>query len=499
MNAWTMKVSACHHLPLEEFHPQVEALTWQLPGGADAAQVRLDGALANQDDPRRWLGAEMSISPAGGTPCWWGCLHGVEVQRGGMRWRWDLAQVVNRCAVRYRAPTPWSVEGGAAQFQTPWAEDGRSQRRFGVRERVFAIGESSQDEALARRDALLAEHAAPRLQFLPALSGTKDFVLLEGRGWWHTLGWRYALCAQGWLGSARREGTSLPWGHTSSVQRLAQAFTPDGDGWDCGEIWVWLVKTGAPADSVELSLCADSGGLPGAVLSAFTLPAASLSRDPALGWVRLRPASTLHLNSGSRYWLVLKRTGALDGQNAYLARLDADGTLGTSPGLLAFNGSAWQNAGAGSLLANLFGEEALTAHLARLLGQDGAGQCLRGVFVRAPSSKRVRLYNNGTRTALEEVNALLALDNLDAFVTPQRFVVLERRSAPPAVPHLTLDADGILRQRDGSLWQLSIPPLGRWAGVRISASRSVLVRLERVAWHGGVLRVEGFTVWTGES
>ena len=499
MSAWRVRVDACSHLVLEAFHPQVEELTWQMPGGADTAQVRLDGALADQDDLRRWLGAEMSLAPAGGAPCWWGYLHGVEVQRGGVRWRWDLAQVVNRCAVRYHAPTPWSGEGGAGPFQTPWAEDGRSQRRFGVRECIFSVGEASEAEAFARRDTLLAERAFPRLQILPPLSGSDGLVLLEGRGWWHILGWRYASHPQGWLGSAHREGTSLTWGHASAVQQVAQAFTPDGDGWDCGEVWVWLIRAGSPVDDVEISLCADAGAQPGTALMTFTLSGSSLSRDPALGWVRLRPSSTLRLNSTTRYWLVLRRTGALDAQNAYLTRVDADDSLGTPPGLMAFNGSVWQSLGSGSLLANLFGEEGLTDHLVRLAGQDGAGQRLRGVFVRQPSMKRVRLYRDGRRTALDVCRDLLAMDDLDAYITAERYLMVERRTAPPPVLNLTLDANGGLRLPDGSPWGLSMPPVGRWASLRLSAGLSVPVRLERVKWRDGSLRVEGFSVWWGKS
>ncbi len=499
MSAWRVQVDACPHLALEAFHPQVEELTWQSPGGADTARVRLDGGLAEQDDLRRWLGAEIRLSPAGGAPCWWGYLHGVEVQRGGVRWRWDVSQVVNRCAVRYRAPMPWGGEGGADPFQTPWAEVVRSQRRFGVRERVFSMGEASEAEATARRDALLAERAFPRLQILPPISGAEDRVLVEGRGWWHTLGWRYADHRQGWLGSGRREGTSLTWGHASAVQRVAQAFTPDGEGWECGEVWVWLIRTGNPVDEVQISVCADAGAQPGAALMTFTLSGSSLSRDPGLGWVRLRPAEVVRLNGASRYWLVLRRTGALDAQNAYLTRVDADGTLGTPPGLMAFNGSAWQPLGSGSLLANLFGEEALTQHLMRLAGQEGAGQRLRGVFVRQTSTKRVRLYRDGRRTALEVCGELLALDDLDAYVTAERHLVVERRVAPPPVPHLMLDARGVLRLRDGSPWGLSNPLVGRWASLRLGAGLSVPVRLERVKWRDGTLRVEGFSVWTGQS
>jgi hypothetical protein len=179
--------------------------------------------------------------------------------------------------------------------------------------------------------------------------------------------------------------------------------------------------------------------------------------------------------------------------------VDADGAFGTPPGLMAFNGSAWQSLGSGSLLANLFGEEVLTNHLARLAGQDGAGQCLRGVFVRQPSTKRVRLYRDGRHIALDVCRDLLALDDLDAFVTAERHLVVERRTAPPSVLTLRLDANGGLRLPDGSPWGLSMPPVGRWACLQLSAGLSVPVRLERVKWRDGNLRVEGFSVWTGKS
>jgi len=101
-----------------------------------------------------------------------------------------------------------------------------------------------------------------------------------------------------------------------SEYRSATQFTLDSDC-DLANIYIAVGPVGSPADGLDLCIRNDDTGVPdGSDLfcSTNTVDASELVSDPT--WIQFLFASTT-LNSGTPYWLVIKRSGGADGFNDY--------------------------------------------------------------------------------------------------------------------------------------------------------------------------------------
>lgn len=80
-----------------------------------------------------------------------------------------------------------------------------------------------------------------------------------------------------------------------------------------------VIKEGAPGDSVQISIQADVSGSPsGTPLTTATVVGSTLSTNPTCGDVTFTLSPTIVLSGGTRYWMVLERTGSLNGSNYYI-------------------------------------------------------------------------------------------------------------------------------------------------------------------------------------
>lgn len=110
-----------------------------------------------------------------------------------------------------------------------------------------------------------------------------------------------------------------------------------------------VFKSGSPADSAKISLQANSAGVPsGSDLGSVTILGSSLGTScttaSSLGTI------TATLTSGTTYWLVAGRTGAVDGSNFYRWNTKVTGSTSRT---YTYNGTSWTICTAG---ANCNGE-----------------------------------------------------------------------------------------------------------------------------------------------
>ena len=133
-------------------------------------------------------------------------------------------------------------------------------------------------------------------------------------------------------GSASIGGTkAFPGG----FQSVANGFTVSGSDFQLGKIEVATVL-GSGANSLDVSLAADNGGTPGAVLESFSLSGLMTGFPGGI----LSLSSTTHplLLQGSSYWVVVE-AGAADTAAGWLDALPhVDGKHAWN------NGSGWQTA-----------------------------------------------------------------------------------------------------------------------------------------------------------
>jgi hypothetical protein len=138
-------------------------------------------------------------------------------------------------------------------------------------------------------------------------------------------------------------------GGSATTAARAQSFTP-GANMDVNEIRVPIIKTASPTDNVTLSIYSDTGAnLPNASIQAAdnVYNGAAISTTPS--WLSFQFATPVSLTSGTKYWFVVERSGAVDGTNFYSVSTNT--------------GSVYAGGGQSILVSGTWGAESATIDL----------------------------------------------------------------------------------------------------------------------------------------
>src|SRR5574338_128603 len=109
-------------------------------------------------------------------------------------------------------------------------------------------------------------------------------------------------------------GSSSSVGAGGFTSKGAQSFISDTT-FDASLLRLALTKFGAPADNVVISITDDNGsGAPGSTVYWTTSVAGSTIRN---NWLDLVLSPAVTITSGTKYWVVVERSGANDGSNYY--------------------------------------------------------------------------------------------------------------------------------------------------------------------------------------
>lgn len=460
-----------------ELELQVEKLSWCAEGGP--LQADLTAVV-----PRRWtgggfpagllalLGQAVRVFNAAAEPVWWGYLARIDVEQGSLSVNLDLARLANRVAVQYwrrQAELEWQGE----KTYTDWAEDARSICLYGVKERVLFLNSMIEEQAAAARDSWLMSASLPSSQVrtLPASHSTGADLLrlrLTCRGWWETIGWRYAHLFDGYEGFVHAAQQSQFFGRSINDASLAQSFQTSYGPWKCGEVLVKLRQYGFCTDSVSASICADDSGSPdtSSPLASQTVPASVI--NGGLRWVRFILPSPPLIQPNTPYWLVLQRSGALNTNNFYyLMREDTNPYPGGE--LKTWNGSSWVTVASGNADINFYlvGCKPRSERIEELVSAELGGQFLNGLRLQAEVEGNTLLWRDGTLTCLEELRRLLQTGDssgrrLLAEVCADRSLLVRSEPEPSEAEYL-IAADGSIRERCGAELSLASPAAGRRA------------------------------------
>ncbi len=447
---------------------KVDRMRWSDPGGPDTAvfsAANLGGLPAAALHPNSWLGAgvlDLIRCPvevlADGSPCWWGWVEQIIFQVGALGLQVDLSQMTNRVAVRYRRLSPAGV--AVADEQTDWADEPVSQERYGIKEALLRMQNATREAAAATRNAWLKEHSSIQERVL-VNRRLNDRLLLKCRGWFSTLDWINYRPGVGMEEHPLPGGTSQAVGSGTSTGKLGQSFRVDAN-WSAGEIWLRIGKTGNPADSLRVQLCADSGGSPGMVLGTASNPAADLAAE--VNWTGFSLPTPVELKIKEPYWIVVARSDKPSSTDYY--RIATDESCGYPPGgVKLYNGSAWVLP-MPQVDANfrVVGMESATGQIRRIPGAltpGTPGQFLSGVLVEGEPDSLLPVWRDGSRTAGVELRSLLSMISLcRARVTPERWLIVEPRPEPSAA--CRVGTDGIIQSLDGSPLPLGRIQAGMW-------------------------------------
>lgn len=467
----------------------VERLTWSVMGGPAEAVIT---ATVNRQEEGKLaalavdaLRCPVEVLNTAGEIVWWGYIQRVEAQANGFQLAFDLDDLANRVCVQYWQPEPQLEWNGVRTF-TAWADDLQSQQLYGVKERIFTLGPLGEPEANQARDGLLLQHS----QLRPHIAGkpgtaTRIQMRFICRGWWDTLRWKIARFNDGYEGFVKPAQGSQNLGRSAAADaRVAQSFKTGYGGWLCGEAVVNIRSVGTNTDPVNCELCADAGGVPGAVLASAAVPAALIAN--LRWWVKFIFNPRVAMTANTPYWLVFSRTGALNTTNYY--QLSADSTNCYANGkLMTWNGSAWVDVTFGTSDVNFYttGYTSRLARLGELTSADRGGQFLTGLRVGAAITGDTLLRREGILDCQTELLDLLSSGDasgtpLYARVEPDRRLVIDSQPVGDDW-RFTLDSAGLLRVRSGrQAWCPDQP-----AGQRVRLQTGWLdaaPMIERVEW-----------------
>lgn len=241
---------------------------------------------------------------------------------------------------------------------------------------------------------------------------------------------------------------------TAYGQRVYQTFSLGVSlAWTLAAIELKVRKVGNPSDSLQVVLCADSGGVPGSTLETITIPAAQLS--DVSGWISVAFSNTVTLNPGTTYGILIQRTGSNHHADFYEMEIAAAG--GYSRGALKlYDGTTYQPDD-GDLIFRCLGAQDTAAQIRSVI--QAAGIDLTAV-VDDSSGLSTWQYQSGDETAAAIIENLLSQGTADGFrliadKAPGSSIVRIRKRAPQEA--LLFYADGVLREAAPGML-----PVNRW-------------------------------------
>jgi hypothetical protein len=449
-------------------------------GGPRRATVGVQGEERALWELLEWLRAPVEILDRRKDAVWWGYLDGVEVAIGAIRVRVTLDGMANRVAVAYAFVEPGSESAGA-RATTAWAQDDDSLATYGTREVLAQLGSATVDQAETAREALLEmmRYPQPQIEVQRALlAGGKKSVSktmggsgkLHLRGWWNTLDWKYFAQTAGKEAHEADGNGTQDLGRVGGNQRAAQGYQLVGSGWEAAAVKIKIRKQGAPSDDVIVELCADSSGTPGTVLVSSS--AAATSIPVTMNWHTFNFAPLMGggyqiLQPSTTYWLVVRRSGAVNNDNYYV--VDVDEGLAYPRGVMRlYNGSGWvaRDPDADMNFQVLGGRET-TLQIEDIVTANG--QFITGVVIEERSNLISNQYRRGDTTALYEIEELLRSGNnygrrLLARINRNRELVVSLEPERDSYnAQIYIKRDGAVENQWGDPYYAATCPVGQWA------------------------------------
>jgi len=321
---------------------QVTFLSWKLPGGAEKAVLvgQASGLDYSQLDSFLEIGIDspVEVYSATGEVVWQGWVEKIAFYQGFLKTTCSLESMFNRLLVRYPKSGLESSPFDRWAY-TSWQEDQASVTRFGAKEKLLTIQQA---------DACLAEQALQQgfegLNSLPSFNMNAHaqtvipYFELTARGWWQRLSWVLDQEEGGKIAHLGGGKSRFELGRTIAYSRLAQSFQLDQSNFKLSHIWLRVSVTGQPEDKLQVAICNDDNGNPGSILGQADSPANSL--DGGWAWVHWELPEALELNPQTKYWMIVKRSAAMDASSYY--EIESDDGYGYAGGQLKrWDGGAW--------------------------------------------------------------------------------------------------------------------------------------------------------------
>lgn len=416
---------------------------WDMNGGPAQADVDASGDRAVLFELVNHLREPIEILNDRGDAVWWGFLESVDIQWMNIRFGADLDTMFNNVAVAYT--------NGPQRFTTQWSGDADSIAEYGYKEMLLSHSDCTDADALSERDTYLARRKTP----VPVMGITdgrekKGQASLRLSGWYSTLEWQYYLNLNGFEGYEVTGDGGREIGEDDRPI-FAQAFQlGSGAGWTATSLWlrVWRQGPNTPGDNLEVSIRAESGGIPTTILATASMVGSTVPTNAA--WTEFALSTGVALSTSTTYFIYINRSGAIDPDAYYMVDTNmANGYPRGAPIFFNTNEYAWVSAAyKGDLLFRLTGDTATTTQIQSLVVD--AGQFFSGSIIENASGVDTIAYRDGDSDGLYELEKLLGIGTsndrrLLAEVTRNRYLRVYEEPVKPAMnAAYGLGADGTL-------------------------------------------------------
>lgn len=185
--------------------------------------------------------------------------------------------------------------------------------------------------------------------------------------------------------------------------RMAQSFVSTFAG-EVGQIGIVAGKTGAPTDSLRISLCADNDDEPGTVLGSATVAGSDLMLEPEWTWFEFTARPTV--TSGATYWLLVERTGSNSPTDYYSIATTTTEPETESGACLAYTGAAWVTNPTQTFVPHQVWLAEETTNQVRQIAAT-VGQFIASTTIENASSIWDNPECDGDRTGYDEIEKLL--------------------------------------------------------------------------------------------
>jgi len=187
-------------------------------------------------------------------------------------------------------------------------------------------------------------------------------------------------------------------------ERIGQGFQLS-KAWTVKTVEINIKAVETVTDNVDVQICADASGAPGTVLGSGAITGSTVPADYV--WMVINLTTPVSLDAGTPYWLVVKRSGALDAVNYFVLEVNED--LGYSAGALRlYTGAAWvARVPDADLNFKLSSTEDTAIQIKNIV--TAAGEFITAVDLDCYSGLPISQFRDGDGLALYEVEEMLKM------------------------------------------------------------------------------------------
>lgn len=314
-------------------------------GGPHQCEIRITGPDLALWELLECLRDKIYLRDDQGEFVWWGYISDVEVTAKNpnspanvkTRVGASLDSMFNKIAIAWEDIAVGTYAG--PRLTTAWVQDNYSIAEFGVKEGLFS-GTSASDLTLAERarDTLLLRKKYPIAMIDLNVTG-ESFAIVRARGWWDTLNWKQCSIPVELALAYTTVNLNFGIGKTG-YEQVAQGIVPTGGDINLSSVKISARIVGAPTDDITVAIYTNPDDLTPTALIQTGAAIDNTLISGTYAWLESTFSPEVTLTSGTKYFVVIGRSGAVDDTNYF--EIGADSAAGYAVGTMSYyDGAAW--------------------------------------------------------------------------------------------------------------------------------------------------------------